>query len=75
MPTAAAVPMMVEITDAHTARISVFFSAPSVSLSRNSSRYHLKEKSEKTDRLFASLNENTSKIAIGANRKRKMSTV
>ncbi len=39
MPTAAAVPMTVEISEAETARIRVLRTALSVSLSRNSSRY------------------------------------
>ena len=75
MPTAAAVPIAVETSDAITARMSVFLSALSVSASRNSSWYHLNEKPENTDRLFASLNENTSRIAIGANRNTKMRAV
>ena len=69
MPTAAAVPMTVETTDALSARISVFRTAPSVSASFISSRYQLREKPEKTERLLASLNEKNSSIAIGANRK------
>ena len=69
MPTAAAVPMTVEMTEAETARISVLPTALSVSESRKSSRYHLREKPEKTERLLASLKEKTSRIAMGAKRK------
>ena len=69
MPTAAAVPMTVEISAAATARISVLRTALRVSVSRKSSRYHLREKPEKTERLLASLKEKTSKIAMGAKRK------
>ena len=75
MPTAAAVPMTVEISAAATARISVLRTALRVSVSRKSSRYHLREKPEKTERLLASLKEKTSKIAMGAKRKIIMSAV
>ena len=75
MPTAAAVPMAVEMIEAVTASTSVFCSARSVSSSLNSSRYHLTEKSENTLRLFVALKLNTSRIAIGAKRNRKMSAV
>ena len=54
MPTAAAVPMTVAMSEALTARISVLRTAFSVSPSRNSSRYHLREKPENTERLLAS---------------------
>ena len=69
MPTAAAVPIIVEITAALSARISVLRTAPRVSLSRNSSRYQCSENSEKTLRLLESLKEKTNRIAIGAKRK------
>ena len=75
MPTAAAVPMTVEMSAALTARISVFFTAPRVSESRKSSSYQCSEKPEKTDRLLASLKEKTSRIAIGAKRKSMTSPV
>ena len=75
MPTAAAVPMTVAMSEALTARISVLRTAFSVSPSRNSSRYHLREKPENTERLLASLKENTSRMAMGAKRKKKISTV
>ena len=75
MPTAAAVPMTVEMSAADTARIRVLATALRVSESRNSSRYHLREKPEKTERLFASLKEKTSRIAMGAKRKIIMSAV
>ena len=61
--------MTVEIRAAEAARIRVLRTAPRVSASRNSSRYQLSEKPENTERLFASLKENTSSIAIGAKRK------
>ena len=72
MPTAAKVPSSVEIAVADAARTSVFFSAASVLRSRKSSTYHFTEKSEKTERLLASLKEKTSRTAIGAKRKQKM---
>ena len=75
MPTAAAVPMMVERMEAVTARTKVFCSALKVSSSRNSSRYHFSEGSEKTLRLLEALKLNTSKIRMGANRNRKMNAV
>ena len=58
--------MTVEISAAETASTSVLRTAPSVSESRNSSRYQWKEKPEKTERLFDSLKEKTSRIAMGA---------
>ena len=67
--------MTVEMTAAQSASTMVFLTAPSVSLSRNSSLYQLREKPENTERLFASLKENTSSIAMGAKRKIMMSAV
>ena len=75
MPTAAAVPMAVEISAAETASTRVLRTALSVSASRKSSRYQWSEKPEKTDRLLASLKEKTSKMAIGAKRKTITSAV
>ncbi len=75
MPTAAAVPMAVAITEEEQARIRVFFRDSRVSPSRNSSRYHFSEKPENTDRLLVSLKENRSRMAMGANRKRKIRAV
>ena len=69
MPTAAAVPITVEISAAETARISVLRTAPSVSESRSSSVYQCREKPENTERLFDWLKEKTSRIAMGAKRK------
>ena len=75
MPTAAAVPIAVEMSAALTASTSVFFTDSSVSESRNSSSYQWNEKPEKTDRLLASLKEKTRRIRIGAKRKSMMSPV
>ena len=75
MPTAAAVPMTVEMIEALKARIRVFFRLIRVSPSFSSSRYHLKEKPENTDRLLLALKENTSRMTMGANRKAKISAV
>ena len=71
IPTAAAVPRMVEIT----ARIRVFRTLRSVSVSLNSSLYQLREKPENTDRLLLALKENTSRMAMGAKRKIMMRAV
>ena len=68
MPTAAAVPMIVEITVAEAARTKVLRTASRVLRSFSSSRYHFREKPENTERLFASLKENTSSTRMGANR-------
>ena len=68
MPTAAAVPMTVETAAAEKARSTVFFTAFSVSASRKSSLYQYREKFENTERLFASLKEKTSRMAMGAKR-------
>jgi hypothetical protein len=67
--------MTVAMQAAHIATIRVFFTAWRVSASRNSSTYHFREKPENTDRLRASLKENTSSMAMGANRKMKISAV
>ena len=67
--------MTVEMAAELAARIRVFFRAVRVTSSRSSSRYHLKEKPENTERLLASLKENTSKMRIGANRNAKISAV
>ena len=75
MPTAAAVPMIVDRTDAHRASTRVFFSAPRVFVSWNSSLYQYSEKPEKTDRLLPLLKEKKSMIAMGAKRKRKIRAV
>ena len=74
-PTAAAVPMTVAITEADTATTRVFWTDFRVSLSRKSSAYHLRLKPEKTDRLLASLKENTSRMTMGAKRKKKIRAV
>ena len=68
MPTAAAVPITVEIAVAEAARIRVLRRASRVLRSFSSSRYHFREKPENTERLFDSLKENTSSTRIGANR-------
>ena len=68
MPTAAAVPMTVDTTAAHSASTSVFRTAPSVSRVAEKLLYQFSEKPENTERLFASLKENTSSIAMGAKR-------
>ena len=65
-------PITVEIAVAESAKITVFLTASSVFRSLNSSSYHLNEKLENTERLFASLKEKTSKMAIGAKRKMKI---
>ena len=75
MPTAAAVPMMVESSAAHRARIRVLRRAPRVSSSWKSSLYQYREKPSSTDRLLPLLKENTSMIRMGANRKRKSRAV
>ena len=75
MPTAAAVPITVAMTAEEQARMRVFFSDRRVSPSRKSSRYHFREKPEKTERLLASLKEKTRRMMMGAKRKRKMSAV
>ena len=66
---------MVEITDALRARIRVFRTLRSVSVSLNSSLYQLREKPENTDRLLLALKENTSRMAMGAKRKIMMRAV
>ena len=75
IPTAAAVPITVEIRDALNARIRVLRTERSVSVSLNNSLYQLREKPEKTDRLLLTLKEKTNRIAIGANRKIMISAV
>ena len=75
MPTAAAVPMMVEMAEAKQANTSVFFTEASVAPSRKSSSYHFSEKPEKTERLLVSLKEKISRMAMGAKRNRKIRTV
>jgi hypothetical protein len=67
--------MTVAMQAALVATMRVFFTAWRVSESRNSSPYHFREKPENTDRLRASLKENTSKMAMGANRNTKISAV
>ena len=68
MPTAAAVPITVEITVALAASTRVFRRASRVFRSLSNSRYHFREKPENTERLLASLKENTSSTAMGAKR-------
>ena len=75
MPTDAAVPRTEEIAVAEKASTSEFLSASSVLRSLSSSLYHLSENPLKTERLLPSLKENTSKIAIGANRNMKIIAV
>ena len=72
MPTAAKVPITVEITVADAARTSVFFTDSKVFLSRSNSSYHFQEKPEKTDRLLLSLKEKIRSTTIGANKNPKM---
>jgi hypothetical protein len=67
--------MTVEMMEALTARISVFFTELRVSESRKSSRYQCIEKEENTLRLLEELKEKTRRIAIGAKRKRRISAV
>ena len=75
MPTAAAVPITVEMRAAHTASTRGFFKAPRVLVSWKSSLYQYREKPENTDRLLPLLKENTSRMMIGAKRKRKIRAV
>ena len=75
MPTAAAVPMMVESSAAHRARIRVLRRAPRVSSSWKSSLYQYRENPSSTERLLPLLKENTSMMRMGANRKRKSRAV
>ena len=75
MPTAAAVPRMVERMEADRARMRVFFRAPRVLVSWRSSWYQWRENPENTDRLLPLLKEKTSRMAMGAKRKRKMRAV
>ena len=75
MPTAAAVPITVEMAEAQQASSRVFFTAFRVSESRSSSLYQYREKPENTERLLDSLKENTSKMAMGAKRKSIISAV
>ena len=75
IPTAAAVPRTVDMTDAESARMRVFLRDPRVSESLKSSLYQNREGSEKTERLFEPLNENTRSISIGAKRNSIIRTV
>lgn len=75
IPSAAAVPRMVEITAEQTATRSVTFIAWIISASRNSSWYQRREKPVHTERLFVLLNEKAMRRKIGAYIKRKMSTM
>ena len=65
MPSAAAVPITVAITDESTARIREFLRAVKVSGELNSSLYHLKLKPVKTAVLFSALNEKNTSVRIG----------
>ena len=75
MPTAAAVPMAVDTTAAQSARMRVFLRELRVTLSLNSSAYHLREAPSMTERLFAPLKENTMSMAMGAKRKMRIIAV
>jgi hypothetical protein len=66
IPSAANVPITVDISEESTARISVFISAVLAVSSKNSSLYHLSENPLKTARLCPSLNEKNIMITIGA---------
>ena len=67
--------MTVEMPMADKARITEFFSVPKVMESPKSSRYHFTEKPLKTERLLDSLKEKTSRMMMGAKRKRKIRAV
>ena len=75
IPTAAAVPRIVDITDALSASTRVLRTERRVSESLNSSLYQLRENPENTERLLLALKENTSRMAIGAKRKIMISAV
>ena len=64
-----------EISAAEIARTRVLRTAPSVSASRNSSRYQYSEPPDMTLRLLDALKEKTSRMTIGANRKIRISAV
>ena len=65
MPSAAAVPIIVEMSDERTASMRVFLRAVNVSGELNSSLYHLKLKPVKSAVLFDSLNEKRISVRIG----------
>ncbi len=66
IPTAAAVPITIEITEETTAKTSVFLNAARVVVSLNSSPYHLSEKPVITLVLADALNESTIITSMGA---------
>ncbi len=66
IPTAAAVPIIIEIRAEVTAKTSVFLRAVRAVALRNISTYHFSEKPDITLVLFEALNENTTITSIGA---------
>ena len=75
MPTAAAVPMIVEITVAEAARTKVLRTASRVLRSFSSSRYHFREKPVNFTGSLDSLKEKTITTAIGRYIRKKINPI